>query len=155
MIYFIFRVSRETADSLSQKFQSSDFFPKTETGHPRISAKKSVLIFLWYAGHEAGSFRDIADRFNVSLSTLHGIIENVCLFLSHLSSSIVTWPTEEEKIVILEDFEEMGFPGALGCMDGTHIRIDTPAYDSDSYLNRKKYFSIQVTYILLNFLSCY
>lgn len=31
-----------------------------------------------------------------------------------------------------------------GALDGTHIRIDKPLEDKDSYINRKKYFSIQM-----------
>lgn len=31
-----------------------------------------------------------------------------------------------------------------GAIDGSHIRIDKPAEDPDSYINRKQYFSIHV-----------
>jgi len=31
-----------------------------------------------------------------------------------------------------------------GSMDGTHIRIDKPLENPDSYINRKQYFSIQL-----------
>ncbi|CAH1988141.1 unnamed protein product [Acanthoscelides obtectus] len=41
----------------------------------------------------------------------------------------------------------MGFPGAIGCKDGSHIKIDTPREDPDSYLNRKKFHSIQMQVI--------
>lgn len=29
-------------------------------------------------------------------------------------------------------------------MDGTHIRIDKPTEDQDSYINRKQYFSLHM-----------
>ncbi|XP_071052961.1 putative nuclease HARBI1 [Onthophagus taurus] len=37
-----------------------------------------------------------------------------------------------------------GFPGVIGAIDGSHIKIDKPKNDPDSYLNRKHYFSIQM-----------
>lgn len=32
----------------------------------------------------------------------------------------------------------------IGAVDGTHIQIDKPTQDHDSYVNRKQYFSIHV-----------
>jgi len=32
----------------------------------------------------------------------------------------------------------------LGAIDGSHVRIDKPVEDADSYINRKQYFSIHV-----------
>lgn len=32
----------------------------------------------------------------------------------------------------------------LGAIDGSHVRIDKPVEDPDSYINRKQYFSIYV-----------
>lgn len=35
-----------------------------------------------------------------------------------------------------------GFPGIIGCIDGTHIKISAPKVDKDSYVNRKGFYSI-------------
>lgn len=53
---------------------------------------------------------------------------------------------------IEESFQELGFPNVVGCLDGTHIRIDKPCEDPDSYINRNKYYSIQV--IFSNHIDC-
>ncbi|XP_059380106.1 putative nuclease HARBI1 [Carassius carassius] len=37
-----------------------------------------------------------------------------------------------------------GFPGVVGVIDGTHIRIIAPSEDEDVYVNRKRYHSINV-----------
>lgn len=34
-------------------------------------------------------------------------------------------------------FEEGGFPGVVGVIDGTHIGIRAPTEDPDAYINRK------------------
>lgn len=67
------------------------------------------------------------------------------MFLSEKASDIIAWPTPEECRLISQEFGQMGFEGVIGCIDGTHIRIDAPSEDPDSYLNRKKYYSIQVS----------
>lgn len=79
--------------------------------------------FLWFAGHEAASIRDISDRSNKTVSKMHHIIENVSHFLSNMATKIIKWPNEEEKAEILEGFESIGFPGALGAMEGVHFQI--------------------------------
>lgn len=32
----------------------------------------------------------------------------------------------------------------LGAIDGSHVRIDKPSEDADSYINRKQYFSLHI-----------
>ncbi|CAH1380903.1 unnamed protein product, partial [Tenebrio molitor] len=43
-----------------------------------------------------------------------------------------------------EHFRENGFPGVIGTIDGSHIKIDKPSDDPESYMNRKGYYSIQI-----------
>jgi DDE superfamily endonuclease len=40
--------------------------------------------------------------------------------------------------------EVHGFPGVVGCIDGTHIPVKAPRNDRDSYINRKGFPSINV-----------
>lgn len=54
------------------------------------------------------------------------------------------WPSATERTNISEKFGAMRFPDIIECIDGTHVRIDTPKDDAESYLNRKKYYSVQV-----------
>ncbi|KAJ8943183.1 hypothetical protein NQ314_009814 [Rhamnusium bicolor] len=48
-----------------------------------------------------------------------------------------------EQVDIETHFANNGFPGVIGIIDGTHIKIDKPSQDPDSYLNRKHFYSIQ------------
>ena len=53
--------------------------------------------------------------------------------------------TANEKLAIRTSFEDAGgFPGVIGLIDGTHIRIRAPEDDPDAYINRKKFFSLNV-----------
>jgi hypothetical protein len=38
----------------------------------------------------------------------------------------------------------VGFPGVLGCVDGTFIRIQRPAENEPDFVNRKGFHSLNV-----------
>ncbi|KAL1489224.1 hypothetical protein ABEB36_014157 [Hypothenemus hampei] len=138
-----FRIGRQLTQQLANQFEVSEYYHYQEGDSEKITALKFITVFLWYAGSEAGSFRDVADRFDISKSSLYKIIRRVTYFLSNLSPQVIKWPTNEEQIEIEEHYRGKGFPGVVGIIDGTHIRIDKPDEDSDSYLNRKHFYSIQ------------
>lgn len=126
-------------DNLISEFEESHYFLKNDTGFKRVSGFKYILAFLWFASNEAGG--DFADRFDLSPSTLRDIIHRVTRFLSNLSAAVIDWPFQEECREIAIEFHDMGFPDVIGCIDGTHIKIDATTEDPDSYINRKKYHS--------------
>ena len=41
-------------------------------------------------------------------------------------------------------FEAGGFPGVIGLIDGTLIRIRAPTEYPEAYINRKKFYSLNV-----------
>lgn len=142
-----FRLSRPLVNRITEMFTNSDYCPKYLSGRENISAEKHILIFCWFAGHQTASFSDASDRFNVTRSTLYKVISRCTLFLSEMPREVITWPQGEEKYIIERGFSDRhGFPGVIGCLDGTHIKIDKPSEDPESYINRKGYYSIQVYY---------
>ncbi|KAJ8911490.1 hypothetical protein NQ315_010862 [Exocentrus adspersus] len=138
-----FRVSRNVLNSLEEQFAESYWF-KYQTGNSKICANNHVLIFLWYAGHQTASFRDVADCFDISISSLFRVIRRVTYFLSNLAPQFIRWPDLNEKQEIERHFREKGFPGVIGAIDGSHVKLDKPSRDPESYYNRKKYFSIHM-----------
>lgn len=129
----------------------------------KITAEKHILCYLWFVGHETASYRDVADRFGITLSALHNIITRVTTFILSLARDIIKYPTlaEKEETVAFY-FKRKGFPGiignviylssylyfslkfyshidisVLGAIDSSHIRIDKPIEDPESYVNRK------------------
>lgn len=146
-----FRISRELAQNIAEKFRQSNFFKPQTGGHGKLSPYEHVLIFLWFAGHATSSFRDVADRFDITISCLYYVIQRMTHFLSGISGTVIQWPSEQEKISIEQHFNQKGFPGVIGAIDGTHIKIDQPKHDADSYLNRKHFHSIHVSNICCMF----
>ncbi|XP_053960625.1 putative nuclease HARBI1 [Anastrepha ludens] len=50
----------------------------------------------------------------------------------------------------MDFYQKYGFPGAILCVDGTHIKIVAPAKDKFLYFNRKGYYSINAMIICDN-----
>ncbi|XP_071050646.1 putative nuclease HARBI1 isoform X2 [Onthophagus taurus] len=139
-----FRISKAVCYALIDKFTVSEIYQKIlSAGNSNISAEKHFLAFLWFCGHETVSFRDVADRFDLSISSLHDIITRVSLWLSNMACDVIKWPSKEEKKHTKEYYKRIsGFPSVIGAIDGTHIKIDRPKERETDYCNRNDYFSI-------------
>lgn len=84
-------------------------------GALKITAEKHILCYLWFVGHESGSYRDVADRFGITISALHKVITRVTDFIMLLTPEIIRYPTIEEKEICAAFFqEEKGFPRIIG-----------------------------------------
>ncbi|VEN62475.1 unnamed protein product, partial [Callosobruchus maculatus] len=128
---------------IAERFTNSEYYNYQSGGNGKLNAHQQVIIYLWFVGHQTSSFRDVADRFNIAISTLFTIIRKLTYFLSNLAPEVIKWPSNEEKIEIEKYFRRNGFPQAIGAIDGSHVKIDKPLNGPDSYLNRKHFFSIQ------------
>ncbi|XP_029171609.1 uncharacterized protein LOC114940972 [Nylanderia fulva] len=65
-----FRLKRTLFMSIVEKFNHWPYFRNLggNGGFKVVSAEKHILTFLWFAGHQSASFRDVADRFDLSLT---------------------------------------------------------------------------------------
>jgi hypothetical protein len=109
-----------------------------------VPVEKQVLIALWYVG-SLDTIRKIADRFGVSESTVIMCRERVtAAILNNLKEKNISWPTQQEMQDEVNAFQQRNrFPGIVGAIDGTHIRIKAPSSHPQSYVNRKRFHSIQ------------
>ncbi|XP_071580824.1 putative nuclease HARBI1 isoform X1 [Temnothorax nylanderi] len=141
-----FRLQRSTFDKLHDMYENSEIFNTLQEhgGRSTINSNIQLLSFLWFAGNKS-VIRDVASRFNVAESTFHAIISNVMTFLLNIAPNIIKMPaTEDRKREVAREFEEIsGFPEVLGCIDGTFIKIRTPAKKIKStYVNRHDFLSL-------------
>lgn len=61
----------------------------------------------------------------------------------------IRWPRAEEVPAAQQQFHQLAdFPGVVGAVDGTHVRIQAPSEHEGSYVNRKNYHSINVQVIV-------
>jgi len=92
-----------------------DFFFTDEVGRLKIMAEKHILCYLWFVGYETASYRDIADRFGITLSALYNIITRITEFILSLANDIIQYPNAAEKAETAAFYQNTnGFPGVIG-----------------------------------------
>lgn len=68
-----------------------------------------------YLGHESAGYRDVADRFDITISTLYEILTRVINFLIRLAPQVIKFPTMQEKEETIAHFlQQKQFPGVIG-----------------------------------------
>ena len=119
--------------------------PEKNRNHA-VSAEMQVLITLRYLA--SGSFLQvIGDTFlGFDKSTVSRVVRRVTQALSAKVGDFVKFPsTRAERDEIKQGlFRVGGFPCAIGCIDGTHVRITAPHENEPDFVNRKGYHSINV-----------
>ncbi|XP_066590835.1 putative nuclease HARBI1 [Prorops nasuta] len=105
------------------------------------------------------SFRCVSDRFGVSKSTSWHCTMRVVIALYKKVNLFIKWPSANEGMKTMEATQrKYGFPGVLGAIDGTHVKIVKPEEHPEAYINRKGYYSIQLQVVCdheLKFINCY
>jgi len=111
-------------------------------GPERIAPSVKVLMMLWYLANR-NSFREIADKFNVTKSCAHNSIFETIDTLLKFSKDLIKWPSAREKLIIAEGFyRKCSKSHITGAVDGCHIKMNRPQKDGNAFLNRKGYYSI-------------
>ncbi|XP_046554693.1 uncharacterized protein LOC124264015 [Haliotis rubra] len=111
--------------------------PHTEV--KTISLERRTLACLWYVSNQE-TFRSVVDRIGMSKGSLRYYLMNLCRTMTSedILPRQITWPRKEEYRAIAEqNAVKYGFPGAIGCLDGTYIPIPGPRDFRDSYICRK------------------
>lgn len=157
-----FRLDRDTTNLLIMEYSDSDLYVSRKKlflnffflflefkvlvsiGYKEIPPHKQLYCFLGFVGHQVATYRDVADRFVVSLSALYFIISKVSAFINSLEPRYVYWPSDEEMQATKKYYEDnFNIPDVIGSIDGTHFKIGRPADHQECYYNRHDYFFIQ------------
>ncbi|KAH9359797.1 hypothetical protein HPB48_020990 [Haemaphysalis longicornis] len=107
---------------------------------------QQLLLALRFYG--AGSFQVVTgDLIKVSQPTVcRTVRKGTELIASHLFERLVHLPEAAALTKVMRDFYNIAqFPVVTGCIDCTHIEINSPGgYNAEVYRNRKGYFSINM-----------
>ncbi|XP_011876292.1 PREDICTED: putative nuclease HARBI1 [Vollenhovia emeryi] len=102
-----------------------------------------LLTLRFYA---TGNFlRACGDFSGVSISTASRVIAKVSMTIASLSATRINMPESNEEIRTMQRafYEMYKFPRVIGCINGTHIRIQSPGGEhAEEFRNRKGYFSL-------------
>lgn len=116
--------------------------PKCPQGITKLGAEKEFLITIWYLSNME-TLRQIADRFNVSESSVYRCLNRVINFIISVSADYIKWPSGETLLESVNSFaSKQGLRGVIGAIDGTHVPIKAPQKHSETYINRKKWHSV-------------
>ena len=82
-----------------------------------------VQTALLYLGHHSHQIL-VARHMKISQKSVSRCIHNVCKALAKKASQIITFPRPQEFDFVKRNFLELaGFPGVVGAIDCTHIKI--------------------------------
>ena len=109
---------------------------------------QGLLTLRFYA---TGTLQNvIGELLGVDQSTVSRIVNRVTNAFLRRMNQFIVWPNQrkadENKISF---YRIRRFPNVIGCVDGTHVRIQTPFDQEHEFVNRKNYHSmnVQVSYI--------
>ncbi|XP_054720598.1 putative nuclease HARBI1 [Uloborus diversus] len=152
-----FRISRESVEGLGRMIIHDPEFDEARR-LPAFDLFKEILVTLWLLA-TPDSYRSVGDRFDVGKSVVLVFSRRVSCATAKLSQRLISWPNLAKMRQTEVDFKRMaGFPGVIGCIDGTHIQIKGPQEYPDVYINRDNYHSIILQGVVnsrLEFIDCY
>ena len=142
-----FRMTRMEIQQLSD-ILTHDLTHVTRRADPIPPILMLTLTLRYYATGDMQ--RTIGDSLNVSQSSASRIIDVTTKAILRRLSHKVAFPVEDRVIHRIQRgfYEKFHFPGVVGCIDGTHIRILSPSNFEDAYVNRKGYHSLNIQAIV-------
>ena len=92
---------------------------------------------------------DIGELLGVDQSTVSRIVNRVTNAFLRRMNEFIVWPDQRKADGNKRAYYRMRrFPNVIGCVDGTHVRIQAPFDQEHEFVNRKNDHSInfQVSY---------
>lgn len=117
---------------------------KADGGYTEIPFGVKVLVALNF--YATGCYQNnLRESWNLSQSSASRSISMVTSIICNSLGYLIKFPINNESE---EAFRDMGFPGVIGCVDGTHVAITNVKKDElYRYMNRKNFASINVQVI--------
>ncbi|XP_038057592.1 putative nuclease HARBI1 [Patiria miniata] len=133
----VFQVLERVADELESDTRRSN----------AISPLMQLLTTLRFFG--TGAFYTVeGDLHDVSVPSVCRIVHRVANSLARLTDRHIRFPVDIQDVMKTKQgfFDKAGFPGVVGAIDCTHVRLyGAPLGDDEPlYVNRKGYHSINV-----------
>ncbi|XP_071487649.1 putative nuclease HARBI1 [Diadema antillarum] len=117
--------------------------PVTNRGFPLPPVTKVCAALQFFA---SGNFQlTDGDTIRISQPSVSRCIAAVSDALTARVGNYVRLPPQDDLNQNKDRFyRKAGFPGVVGLIDGTHIKIQAPHENEDQFVNRKNYHSINV-----------
>lgn len=114
-----FRVAPSMFRYIVERCQDADIF-----GQTKIPYEFRILIALRVLGR-GNCADDIFEISGIGQSTVNRVFHQfTSKFVAHFYDEFVSFPSDEKLKVVTKAYEDLGFPGACGSMDATHLRLN-------------------------------
>lgn len=138
-----FRFSKESVRDFIMPALLLDLTRPTRRSQALTPIQQLCTALRFYA---CGSYqRVVGDTLGLHSSTVSKIVRHVSTsIVRRLKNTYITIPDNQNELFeISNDFrEKCHFPGVIGAVDCTHVRIAKPARDPLMFVNRKGYYSL-------------
>lgn len=148
----IFRINKNCLQYLLKEM--NDKFPQSYRTCSIPPILKICAALRFFA---SGSYQqNVGDDFNIGMAqpTISRCIKEVVAMVEkYLCAKWINFgQSETEKLNCKVSFmTKNGFPGVIGCVDGTHIKIIAPKKEERHlYYNRKGYYSLNAMIVSMN-----
>ena len=91
--------------------------------------------------------RVIDDRMGYHISNVLRAVRDVSIALCDIAGQYITWPSTDVQMNRIKTglYDIVHFPGVVGAIDCTHVRIQAPPLNYEyAFVNRKGYYSKNV-----------
>ena len=96
-----FRMTAEVFEMLNRLLSTSEHIPKANRfGKPCIDPQKQIAAAIWALANQESS-RQIADRFDVSMSSVSRCLRRVTKALVDIRSDLIQWPRGRKLFLFL------------------------------------------------------
>ena len=108
---------------------------------PQTPPRYQLATYLIRYGAEPGV--KVATLLQMAEGTVYNHSTRVVRALRRLRPLYLSWPTPEEREISKQYSKAMGFPGAIGVIDGSYLELkDKPREDAMAYRSRKKNWAV-------------
>jgi hypothetical protein len=103
------------------------------------------MVYLHHVAHNA-KYTTLTQLFALGKSTITKIVHDVSrAILKYMWTDYIRLPTVQETAQSMSRWRaQIGIPGIVGAIDGTHIAIKRPVKHGEAYFNRKSFYSLNV-----------
>nr|XP_039255158.1 putative nuclease HARBI1 [Styela clava] len=126
-------------------FLHEDLAKVNNRGSPLPPLFKFTVVLRFYA---TGCFQVVSgDLEGVSQPTVSRLVKEVSRIIAIKHDDFIKFPTNPQDVrtQAIKFYQKSGFPGVVGALDCTHIKIQSPGgQHAELFRNRKGYFSINV-----------
>nr|CAH0103368.1 unnamed protein product [Daphnia galeata] len=127
-----FRMSRATFEDFLLEIGENENLQRGV--HNEVTLRYRLLVTIWVLANRE-TFREVADRFD----TTRG--KTTCAILAERLQDFVRWPNRDMLPAVAAGFD---FPGTVGCIDSTDIRIKQNLRHLAAFTNRKSFTSVKM-----------